>query len=63
VVLVEPMGNETLVTLEREGARVVARGASSLDVAPGSALWYSLDHRPAVFFDRASGRRLGESPA
>ena len=58
VVLVEPMGNETLVTLEREDVRVVARAAASLEVAPGATLFYSVDGQPLVFFDRASGRRM-----
>jgi len=58
VLLLEPMGNETVVTLESAGARVVARAAADLEAAPGSQLHFAFATARAVFFDAETGRRL-----
>ena len=59
VLVVEPMGNETIVTLEREGARIVARAPADLTVEPGATLWFAPAADRALFFDAETGRRLG----
>jgi multiple sugar transport system ATP-binding protein len=59
VLVAEPMGNETIVTLEREGARIVARAAADLSSEPGSTLWFAPVAERALFFDAETGRRLG----
>jgi ABC-type sugar transport system ATPase subunit len=59
VVVVEPMGNETIVTLDAEGRRVVARAAADLDLPPGASAWYSPAPERVLRFDPATGRRLG----
>jgi len=58
VVVVEPMGNETIAILESAGVRVVGRGDAGLDVQPGAPLWFQVLGEP-LFFDAQSGRRLG----
>jgi ABC-type sugar transport system ATPase subunit len=58
VVVLEPMGNETIVTLERDGSRVVARGAADLSLLPGAEGWLSVAPGQALLFDASSGRRL-----
>ena len=58
VVLVEPMGNETLVSFEAMGERLVARAAASLEASAGSAIHYRVDPTAALCFDLASGRRM-----
>jgi multiple sugar transport system ATP-binding protein len=58
VLVVEPMGHETLVTLDAGGARVVARTAGDAVFAPGSTLFLGLGTTPPLFFERASGRRF-----
>jgi hypothetical protein len=52
------MGNETIVTMAREGARVVARASADFAVRPESPVFFSIAPPKALFFDRASGRRL-----
>jgi multiple sugar transport system ATP-binding protein len=58
VVLVEPMGNETLVSFEADGERLVARAAATLEAVPGTPIHYRVDPSAAHFFDVASGRRM-----
>ena len=58
VVVVEPMGNETIVILESAGARVVGRSAADLDPRPGAPLWFEVRAGQAVFFDARTGTRL-----
>jgi ABC-type sugar transport system ATPase subunit len=58
VLLSEPMGNETIVTLVSEGERVVARAPSDFDVRSGSAVFFSLAPGKVLFFDAESGRRV-----
>jgi ABC-type sugar transport system ATPase subunit len=58
VLLCEPMGNETLVTLTRAGTRVVARASADFNLRPGSPVFFSMAPEKALFFDRESGRSL-----
>jgi multiple sugar transport system ATP-binding protein len=58
VVVVEPMGNETIVTLEAGGTRVVARAPADLPAAPGTALHIAVDASRIVFFDGETGARI-----
>src|SRR2546425_732677 len=59
VVVVEPMGNETIAVLDAGGTRVVARGSSDLPAHPGSTLWFSVAPDRVLFFESAAGRRIG----
>jgi ABC-type sugar transport system ATPase subunit len=59
VVVVEPVGHETLVTLDSAGERVVARGGPELAAGPGQPLWFSIASGRAMLFDHDSGARLG----
>ena len=59
VVVVEPMGNETIAVLDAGGTRVVARGPSDLPAHPGSTLWFSVAPDRVLFFESAEGRRIG----
>jgi ABC-type sugar transport system ATPase subunit len=60
VLVVEPMGNETIVVLDAAGTRVVARGPVDLPVRPGSTLWFSVDPDRVLFFESGTGRRIGD---
>jgi len=60
VLVAEPMGNETIVTLERDGVRIVARASADLDLEPGAPLWFAPSAERALFFDAETGRRLGQ---
>jgi sn-glycerol 3-phosphate transport system ATP-binding protein len=59
VVVVEPMGNETIVVLQREGTRVTARVGPDVAPRPGATVWIRPLAGRALVFDAASGRRLG----
>jgi multiple sugar transport system ATP-binding protein len=56
--LVEPMGAEAWVTLERAGAHLVARCGPEPGVAVGAAVGLAFDPARLHWFDRASGRRV-----
>jgi multiple sugar transport system ATP-binding protein len=56
VLVLEPMGNETIVTLESGGQRVVARAAAEL--AAGDTLWFSIVPDRVLLFDPETGLRL-----
>ncbi len=58
VVVVEPMGNETIAVLDAGGTRVVARGAADLAARPGATLWFSVAPDRVLFFESATGRRV-----
>jgi multiple sugar transport system ATP-binding protein len=58
VLIVEPVGNETLVTLTSGAYRIVARVGPEFPLQPGSDLWFSIDAGRALFFDADSGKRL-----
>jgi len=55
--VVEPLGNETFVTAERDGLSLVCRTAVD-PPAPGAPVWVQLDPARMVIFDRATGNRL-----
>jgi multiple sugar transport system ATP-binding protein len=59
LVVVEPMGSETVLILESGGQRVTARAAGDHGGEPGATAWVAPDLERAVFFDGATGRRLG----
>ena len=56
--LVEPTGPDTLVILELNGTRVVARVRPEQARAPGSAMELIFDISKAVFFDPKTEKRL-----
>ena len=58
VLLTEPMGNETIVTLQGQNVRVVARAAADFPIRPGEAAFFSISAGRAQFFDGQSGLRL-----
>ena len=58
VSVAEPMGNETLLTLDRAGQRLVARAAADVTAAPGQRVWVRLPAGRALIFDAATGERL-----
>jgi ABC-type sugar transport system ATPase subunit len=61
VVVVEPMGSETLVTLDYRDQRLVARVAATRGFDPGQCVWVNLPVDRSVRFDSA-GRRLAAPP-
>ena len=58
-IVVEPMGNETLVTLEYRSQRIVARIPSNAAVEAGQAVWVRLPAERVLTFD-ARGQRIGD---
>jgi multiple sugar transport system ATP-binding protein len=56
--VVEPLGRDTIVTIESAGVRVVVRAGSETAVEAGQRVWFALDPQRACFFDAASGGRL-----
>lgn len=58
VLLTEPMGNETLVTLESAGERVVARAPADYLAVPGEEVHFAVDPGRVLFFSKATGRRV-----
>ena len=58
VLVVEPIGRDTIVTLDAGGARVVARTDGEVDVEAGQPLWFSVERGKALFFDPDSAVRL-----
>jgi sn-glycerol 3-phosphate transport system ATP-binding protein/multiple sugar transport system ATP-binding protein len=57
----EPMGNETVVTLEASGQRVVARAAPDFAAAPGAHLFFRFATGRLLFFDESTGFQLAGS--
>jgi len=57
-VVVEPMGNETLVTVEYRGQRLVARAGGNHAIDAADTLWIRLPADRVVRFD-LDGRRTG----
>jgi len=58
VVVVEPMGSETLVTLDYRAQRLVARVPADRSFEPGQAAWVHWAPERAVNFDGATGARI-----
>jgi multiple sugar transport system ATP-binding protein len=58
LIVVEPLGAETLVTLDVHGARIVAKSAGGVDEQPGQMLTAWMDSGALKFFDADSGLAL-----
>ncbi len=58
VLVVEPMGSEMLVTIERNGGRLVARTAPDLPVVADQLVWIHLPPDRVLYFDPTDGRRM-----
>ena len=58
VSIVEPLGADTLVTLDCAGHRLVARLPGDATPAPGDDLTLAFDATDIALFDRASGRAV-----
>jgi multiple sugar transport system ATP-binding protein len=58
VLVVEPMGSEMLVTVERQRQRLVARTPPDLAVVPDQAVWIHLPPDRTHRFDPAAGGRI-----
>jgi ABC-type sugar transport system ATPase subunit len=56
--VVEPLGSETLVTLEYRGQRLVARVAGDARFDPGQTATVSLPADRVSIFDRETGTRI-----
>ena len=57
VEVVEPIGNETIVSARAGGEEVVARAAADTPLVPGNAVWFHVPPGRVLFFDTASGDR------
>ena len=57
VLVIEPMGSETLVTLDYRSQRLVARVAGDARIEPGQAMWVRLPHDCTLVFG-TDGARL-----
>ena len=57
VLVVEPMGSDMLVTMERGADRIVARTAADLAVAPGATVWLHFPPARTHVFDSRGERR------
>jgi multiple sugar transport system ATP-binding protein len=58
--VIEPIGSDTIVTLSAaSGDRIVSRHVSSHSIEPEQRVWFDVDLDHALFFDTASGRRIG----
>jgi ABC-type sugar transport system ATPase subunit len=58
VVVVEPMGSETLLTLEYRRQRLIARVPGDARFEPGQTTWVSLPADRVLTFDHESGTRI-----
>jgi ABC-type sugar transport system ATPase subunit len=58
VSVVEPMGSETLVTLEYRAQRLVARVAADRRFEPGQPAWVRLPPERILKFDASGGQRI-----
>ncbi len=58
VLLSEPMGNETIVTLQSEDTRVVARASADFRAPPDAAVFFSISAEKVLYFDAGTGRRF-----
>ena len=56
--VVEPMGSETLVTLEYRAQRLVARVSADRRFEPGQPVWVRWAPGSAITFDGATGERM-----
>jgi multiple sugar transport system ATP-binding protein len=56
--VVEPMGSETLITLDYHAQRLVARVGGECQFEPGQIAWVRLPPERTLAFDRATGTRI-----
>ena len=56
--MVEPMGSETLVTLEYRGQRLVARVPADRQFEPGQSAWVRPPPDRVLRFDANGGNRI-----
>jgi multiple sugar transport system ATP-binding protein len=56
--LVEPIGAETWVTVERGDVRLVARAGATFEAAPGTRVSLSFEPSRVHWFDEGSGKRV-----
>ena len=59
--VVEPMGSETLVTLEYRGQRLVARVPADRLFEPGQVAYVRLPPTRVLRFDASAGHRISDS--
>jgi ABC-type sugar transport system ATPase subunit len=58
VVVVEPMGNETIATVERDGTTIVARGGPEPIAEAGDRVWMRFAAGRVLYFDKVTGNRI-----
>jgi multiple sugar transport system ATP-binding protein len=58
VLAVEPIGNDTIVTMTSASARVVARAGGDAALVPEEPVWFSVDRGKTLYFDATSGGRI-----
>jgi multiple sugar transport system ATP-binding protein len=58
VYLVEPMGAECWITVERGDARIVARAPASFAGHTGETVWIAVERERALLFDARGGERI-----
>jgi len=58
VVVVEPVGNDTIVTLACENERVVSRQHDGCALTPGQPVWVSVERERALFFNADTDGRI-----
>jgi ABC-type sugar transport system ATPase subunit len=61
VLVFEPMGSESLVTVDRAGERIVARVTPDFRVEPGQQVWMRFPEERLLYFDE-EGRRTEPAP-
>jgi ABC-type sugar transport system ATPase subunit len=59
--VVEPMGSDTLLTLEHRSQRIVARVSGDRQFGPDQPAWIRLPPDRVLTFDASSGRRIDPS--
>ena len=57
--LVQPVGPSTFVTVGWEGGTLIARAPGIVRLRPGDPIHFSIAPEQLLFFDAASGRRIG----
>ena len=62
LMVVEPMGSETLLTIDYREQRLVARVNASRTFDAGQVVWLNLPAHRSVWFD-AAGRRIADDDA
>lgn len=63
VTVVEPLGAETFLYLDLGSARLRARAPGFAAAAPGDAVRLGVDPAAILWFDAATGKRLGRTAA